>query len=110
MSTLARILLHCVASASVQRSTLSPVLPSCYTQREWVPGLGWPEHACLRARVRRSLIDPEGGMKDIRDLDGISFTEWFTKQGGSMQSIKRMWDPIGELHACMTGGRRGRVC
>ncbi|EFJ44652.1 hypothetical protein VOLCADRAFT_95071 [Volvox carteri f. nagariensis] len=44
--------------------------------------------------IVRALIDPEGGMKDIRDLDGISFTEWFTSHGGSMNSIKRMWDPI----------------
>lgn len=35
-------------------------------------------------------------MKDIRALDNVSFTEWFTSHGGSMQSIKRMWDPIGE--------------
>ncbi|GIL92895.1 hypothetical protein Vretimale_14794 [Volvox reticuliferus] len=44
--------------------------------------------------IVRALIDPEGGMKDIRDLDGISFTQWFTSHGGSMNSIKRMWDPI----------------
>ncbi|PNW80358.1 hypothetical protein CHLRE_07g314150v5 [Chlamydomonas reinhardtii] len=44
--------------------------------------------------IVRSLVDPEGGMRDIRALDGISFTEWFTSHGGSMNSIKRMWDPI----------------
>ncbi len=48
--------------------------------------------------IVRSLIDPEGGMRDIRALDNISFQEWFTSHGGSMQSIKKMWDPIGELY------------
>ncbi|PNH06724.1 Zeta-carotene desaturase, chloroplastic/chromoplastic [Tetrabaena socialis] len=44
--------------------------------------------------IVRALIDPEGGMQDIRNLDDISFTKWFTSHGGSMNSIKRMWDPI----------------
>lgn len=30
----------------------------------------------------------------VRDLDGISFSEWFLSFGGSRGSIKRMWDPI----------------
>jgi zeta-carotene desaturase len=46
--------------------------------------------------IVRALFDPEGGMQDIRALDNISFTDWFISHGGSMQSIKRMWDPIGE--------------
>lgn len=46
--------------------------------------------------IVRALIDPEGGMADIRALDGISFSEWFEGHGGSRGSIKRMWDPIGE--------------
>ncbi|GFR47143.1 hypothetical protein Agub_g8833 [Astrephomene gubernaculifera] len=44
--------------------------------------------------IVRALIDPEGGMRDIRDLDGVSFTDWFLSHGGSRNSIKRMWDPI----------------
>nr|ADK95008.1 chloroplast zeta-carotene desaturase [Dunaliella salina] len=46
--------------------------------------------------VVRSLIDPEGGMNDVlsRNLDNISFWEWFKSHGRSEQSIKRMWDPI----------------
>lgn len=44
--------------------------------------------------IVRALLDPEGGMASVRDLDNISFTEWFTSKGGSMNSIKRMWDPI----------------
>ncbi|GAX75350.1 hypothetical protein CEUSTIGMA_g2794.t1 [Chlamydomonas eustigma] len=44
--------------------------------------------------IVRSLVDPEGGMRDIRALDGISFHQWFTSHGGSERSIKKMWDPI----------------
>ncbi|MEW5303434.1 MAG: hypothetical protein WDW36_006126 [Sanguina aurantia] len=44
--------------------------------------------------IVRALIDPEGGMADIRALDGISFSDWFEGHGGSRGSIKRMWDPI----------------
>ncbi|GBF88171.1 zeta-carotene desaturase [Raphidocelis subcapitata] len=44
--------------------------------------------------IVRALFDPEGGMRDIRALDNISFTDWFKSHGGSDASIKRMWDPI----------------
>ena len=44
--------------------------------------------------IVRSLIDPEGGMRDIRALDGVSFADWFKSHGGSQASIDRMWDPI----------------
>lgn len=44
--------------------------------------------------IVRSLFDPEGGMRDVRALDSVSFTDWFKSHGGSDQSIKRMWDPI----------------
>merc|ERR1719343_2008712 len=33
-------------------------------------------------------------MDMVRDLDDISFTEWFTQLGGSRGSLDRMWDPI----------------
>ena len=33
-------------------------------------------------------------MKIIRDLDRISFKEWFLNHGGSEKSLERMWDPI----------------
>lgn len=46
--------------------------------------------------IVRALIDPEGGMSDIRKLDNISFTDWFKSHGGSQGSIDRMWDPIGD--------------
>lgn len=44
--------------------------------------------------VVRALVDPEGAMRDIRNLDSVSFTDWFTSHGGSRGSIRRMWDPI----------------
>ncbi|ACK69137.1 carotene 7,8-desaturase [Gloeothece citriformis PCC 7424] len=42
----------------------------------------------------RGLIDFEGAMKTIRNLDSISFADWFRKQGGNEGSLKRMWNPI----------------
>jgi len=33
-------------------------------------------------------------MDMVRELDDITFTEWFTSFGGSRGSIERMWDPI----------------
>ncbi|HEY9663997.1 MAG TPA: FAD-dependent oxidoreductase, partial [Allocoleopsis sp.] len=42
----------------------------------------------------RGLIDFDGAMKTIRNLDDISFADWFRKQGGSEGSLKRMWNPI----------------
>ncbi|PNJ95080.1 9,9'-di-cis-zeta-carotene desaturase [Cylindrospermopsis raciborskii C04] len=44
--------------------------------------------------IVRGLIDFEGAMKDIRNLDKISFSEWFYSHGGSKGSIQRMWNPI----------------
>ena len=42
----------------------------------------------------RALFDFDGGMDMVRDLDDITFTEWFTQLGGSRGSLDRMWDPI----------------
>ena len=42
----------------------------------------------------RALVDFDGGMDIVRELDDITFTEWFTSFGGSRGSIERMWDPI----------------
>ena len=47
--------------------------------------------------IVRALFDPEGGMRDVRALDNMSFTEWFTSHGGSRASIDRLWDPIGVI-------------
>ncbi|XP_031275399.1 zeta-carotene desaturase, chloroplastic/chromoplastic [Pistacia vera] len=44
--------------------------------------------------VVKALISPDGAMKDIRDLDSISFSDWFLSKGGTRTSIQRMWDPV----------------
>ncbi|AFY50335.1 carotene 7,8-desaturase [Nostoc sp. PCC 7524] len=44
--------------------------------------------------IVRGLVDFEGAMRTIRDLDKISFADWFRSHGGSEGSIKRMWNPI----------------
>ncbi len=44
--------------------------------------------------IVRGLVDYEGAMKTIRELDRISFKEWFLNHGGSQRSLERMWDPI----------------
>ncbi|CAK0773200.1 hypothetical protein CVIRNUC_004040 [Coccomyxa viridis] len=44
--------------------------------------------------VVRALFDPEGGMRDVRALDRLSFTDWFKGHGGSQGSIDRMWNPV----------------
>ncbi len=44
--------------------------------------------------IVQGLIDYEGAMKTIRALDSLSFQEWFLSHGGSLNSIKRMWNPI----------------
>ncbi|MEG4025597.1 9,9'-di-cis-zeta-carotene desaturase [Microcoleus sp. S13C4] len=44
--------------------------------------------------IVRGLIDFDGAMKTIRDLDKVSFADWFRSQGGNQNSLKRMWNPI----------------
>ena len=44
--------------------------------------------------IVRGLIDFDGAMKTIRDLDRISFADWFRSHGGNNGSLKRMWNPI----------------
>jgi len=63
------------------------------------PQLGWIDKlrnalALGTSPIVRGLIDYEGAMKVIRDLDRISFQQWFLGHGGSQQSIRRMWNPI----------------
>lgn len=50
--------------------------------------------ALATSPVVRALFDFNGALQDIRDLDNISFSEWFIGKGGSRGSINRMWDPI----------------
>ena len=54
-------------------------------------------HNALRlgtSPIVRALFDFDGGMDMVRELDDITFTEWFTQLGGSRGSLDRMWDPI----------------
>ncbi|KGG13259.1 MULTISPECIES: 9,9'-di-cis-zeta-carotene desaturase [Prochlorococcus] len=44
--------------------------------------------------IVKGLVDYEGAMQTIRELDAISFQKWFVNHGGSINSIKRMWNPI----------------
>ncbi|KAI3980970.1 hypothetical protein MKX01_025535 [Papaver californicum] len=44
--------------------------------------------------VVRALVDPDGALQDIRNLDSISFSKWFMSKGGTRKSIQRMWDPV----------------
>jgi zeta-carotene desaturase len=44
--------------------------------------------------IVRALVDFDGGMDMVRELDDISFTEWFTQLGGKRGGIDRMWDAI----------------
>lgn len=50
--------------------------------------------ALATSPIVRGLVDFDGAMKTIRDLDKISFADWFRKQGGNDGSLKRMWNPI----------------
>jgi len=61
--------------------------------------LGWGDKAVNALRlgtspIVRALVDFDGGMDMVRELDDVTFTEWFTGLGGSRGSIDRMWDPI----------------
>jgi len=44
--------------------------------------------------IVRGLVDFDGAMKTIRDLDRISFADWFRSHGGNQSSLDRMWNPI----------------
>lgn len=44
--------------------------------------------------IVRGLIDFDGAMKTIRELDSISFADWFRSHGGNEGSLKKMWNPI----------------
>ncbi|XP_058754268.1 zeta-carotene desaturase, chloroplastic/chromoplastic-like isoform X2 [Vicia villosa] len=44
--------------------------------------------------VVRALVDPDGALRDIRNLDSISFSDWFMSKGGTRTSITKMWDPV----------------
>ena len=44
--------------------------------------------------IVRGLVDFDGAMQTIRDLDRVSFADWFRSHGGNDGSLKRMWNPI----------------
>jgi zeta-carotene desaturase len=44
--------------------------------------------------IVRGLVDFEGAMNSIRELDKISFADWFRQHGGNNGSLKKMWNPI----------------
>ncbi|MDJ0707859.1 MAG: 9,9'-di-cis-zeta-carotene desaturase [Leptolyngbyaceae cyanobacterium MO_188.B28] len=44
--------------------------------------------------IVRGLVDFDGAMQMVRDLDNVSFADWFRRHGGSNGSLKRMWNPI----------------
>lgn len=44
--------------------------------------------------IVRGLVDFEGAMKSVRELDKISFADWFRQHGGNDGSLKKMWNPI----------------
>jgi len=40
------------------------------------------------------LVDYDWAMRWIRDLDRLSFADWFRSHGGSQHSLERLWNPI----------------
>ena len=59
--------------------------------------------------IVRALIDPEGGMEDIRNLDGVSFSDCFKSHGGSQASIDR-WNRACGIASGVGGGQEGGEC
>jgi zeta-carotene desaturase len=44
--------------------------------------------------IVRGLVDYDGAMRVIRELDHMSFQQWFRSHGGNQNSIERLWNPI----------------
>lgn len=44
--------------------------------------------------IVRALFDFDGAMRQVRELDRMTFSEWFLAHGGSRGSIERLWNPI----------------
>ena len=60
-------------------------------------GLEDKGHNALRLAISpivRALVDFDGGMDMVRELDDISFTEWYQQLGASRGGLDRMWDAI----------------
>ncbi|MEN9251725.1 MAG: 9,9'-di-cis-zeta-carotene desaturase, partial [Thermostichales cyanobacterium BF3_bins_165] len=54
----------------------------------------WNSIALATSPLVRGLLDFNGAMRTIRELDAISFADWFRLQGGNNASLKRLWNPI----------------
>jgi zeta-carotene desaturase len=50
--------------------------------------------ALATSPVVKALFNFDAAMVDVRNLDDVTFSEWFEGQGGSRGSILRLWDPI----------------
>ncbi|XP_062014098.1 zeta-carotene desaturase, chloroplastic/chromoplastic-like [Rosa rugosa] len=54
--------------------------------------------ALALSHVVRALVDPDGALSDVRNLDSlrmkISFSDWFMSKGRTRMSIQRMWDLV----------------
>lgn len=44
--------------------------------------------------IVRGIVDFDGAMTGIRELDNVSFADWFISKGGTRGSIERMWNPV----------------
>ena len=68
-------------------------------EENWVPSTSVPSSVEdeFRIAVRlgtapivRALVDFDGAIDMVRELDDITFTEWFTQLGGKRGSFDRM--------------------
>eukprot|EP00871_Galdieria_phlegrea_P001307 jgi/Galph1/2177/GphlegSOOS_G827.1 len=50
--------------------------------------------ALATSPIIRGLFDFDGAMEEIRQLDKMSFSEWFLSHGGSRSSLNKLWNPI----------------
>ncbi|CAM9447550.1 unnamed protein product [Chrysoparadoxa australica] len=50
--------------------------------------------ALATSPIVKALFDFDAAMVDVRELDKITFAEWWLKQGGNRGSMNRLWDPI----------------
>eukprot|EP01084_Bolivina_argentea_P222619 376762_1 len=50
--------------------------------------------ALAQSPVVKALLNFDDAMKDIRELDNMSFTYWFLSKGGTRGAITHLWDAI----------------
>ncbi|KAM1038945.1 hypothetical protein ACFX13_034281 [Malus domestica] len=68
----------------------------CHISLFWIPTYDKARNAVALALspVVKALVNPDGALQDVRNLDSISFSDWFLSKGGTRMSIQRMWDPV----------------